>query len=161
MATGWRLGYLYFYDPENSASEIKESIEKMARTRLCANTPAQYAAVEAFKRPRNYTSDMVKKLRKRRDYSFERLMEIEDISCILPDGAFYMFPKINFEGIWRDDKEFVIDVLKNTGICFVYGSGFGNYGINHFRTTFLPPIDTLEEVYDKLVDFINKKVNNR
>lgn len=157
MSTGWRLGYLYFYDPENKIPEVKENIEKLARTRLCANTPAQYAAMEAFKRPRNYTDMMVKKLKKRRDYSYKRLQEIEEISVVKPDGAFYMFPKIKLNGLWKDDKDFVIDILENTGICFVYGSGFGEYGRGHFRTTFLPPIDDLEEVYDKLQRYIKEK----
>ncbi|MHA1339757.1 MAG: aminotransferase class I/II-fold pyridoxal phosphate-dependent enzyme [Promethearchaeota archaeon] len=159
MSTGWRLGYLYFYDPENKVPQIKENIEKLARTRLCANTPAQFAAMEAFIRPRNYTESMVKKLRKRRDYTYKRLQEIEEISVILPDGAFYMFPKIQTNGLWKNDKDFVFDVLENTGVCFVYGTGFGKYGLNHFRTTFLPPIEELEEVYDKLERYIKKKSN--
>jgi alanine-synthesizing transaminase len=157
MSTGWRLGYLYFYDPLNKYPQIKENIEKLARTRLCANTPAQYAAVEAYKKPRNYTDEMVKKLQDRRDYSYKRMLEIPEISCVLPDSTFYMFPKIDLKGIWKDDREFVIDVLKNTGICFVYGSGFGIYGKGHFRTTFLPPLADLEEVYNKLTDFMKKK----
>lgn len=157
MSTGWRLGYLYFYDPENKVPQIKENIEKLARTRLCANTPAQYAAVEAFKRPRNYTESMVAKLKERRDYSYKRMQEIEEISCVLPEGTFYMFPKIKLNGIWKSDKDFVLDVLENTGVCFVYGSGFGQYGKDHFRTTFLPPIEDLTEVYDKLTAYIKKK----
>ncbi|MHA1727818.1 MAG: aminotransferase class I/II-fold pyridoxal phosphate-dependent enzyme [Promethearchaeota archaeon] len=161
MATGWRLGYLYFYDPDNKNPELKESIEKLARIRLCANTPAQYAAIEAFKRPRNHTKDMVSKLLKRRDYSYKRLCEIEQISTVKPDGAFYMFPRIKLNGLWKDDKDFVMDVLENTGICFVYGSGFGKQGINHFRTTFLPPLDILEEVYDKLSEYILKTKSDR
>ncbi|MBD3352144.1 MAG: aminotransferase class I/II-fold pyridoxal phosphate-dependent enzyme [Candidatus Lokiarchaeota archaeon] len=157
MSTGWRLGYLYFYDPENKVPEIKENIEKLARSRLCANTPAQYAAIEAFKRPRNYTKTMVKKLEKRRDYTYKRIKEIEHIDCIKPDGAFYMFPKIELNGLWKDDKEFVLDVLENTGVCFVYGSGFGDYGKDHFRTTFLPPIADLGEVYEKLETYMKAK----
>ncbi|MHA1819514.1 MAG: aminotransferase class I/II-fold pyridoxal phosphate-dependent enzyme [Promethearchaeota archaeon] len=157
MSTGWRLGYLYFYDPEDKIPELKENIEKLARTRLCANTPAQYAAAEAYRRPRNYTEQMVSKLKKRRDYSYKRMSEIEELSVVKPDGAFYMFPKIQTNGLWKNDKDFVIDILKNTGICFVYGSGFGDYGKDHFRTTFLPPLDDLEEVYDKLTHYINKK----
>ncbi len=157
MAPGWRLGYLYFYDPEDRMEGVKESIEKLARTRLCANTPAQYAAIETFKRPRKYTDEMVAKLHKRRDYTMKRLNEIDRISCVNPDGAFYAFPKVELKNLWKNDKDFVLDVLNETGICFVYGSGFGDYGKDHFRTTFLPPIDTLAEVYDKLESYIKKK----
>jgi aspartate/methionine/tyrosine aminotransferase len=59
--------------------------------------------------------------------------------------------------LWKNDKEFILDVLNDTGICFVFGSGFGEFGEDHFRTTFLPPIDTLEEVYDKLERYMKSK----
>lgn len=157
MATGWRLGYLYFYDPELKMEGVMESIERLARTRLCANTPAQYAAIEIFKQPRRHTDEMVVKLHKRRDYTVKRLNEIEQISCVTPDGAFYAFPKVELNNLWKNDKEFILDVLNDTGICFVFGSGFGEFGNDHFRTTFLPPIDTLEEVYDKLERYMKSK----
>lgn len=156
LATGWRLGYLYFYDPENRMSELKEGIEKMMRARLCANSIAQYAAIETFRNPGPHTENMVRKLKERRDYSYKRLRQIEGITCNNPDGAFYLFPKIDFKEFtkWKDDKEFVIDLLRKTGICTVYGSGFGSYGKGHIRITFLPQIETLETVYNLLEDFL-------
>ncbi|MFX1276891.1 MAG: aminotransferase class I/II-fold pyridoxal phosphate-dependent enzyme, partial [Promethearchaeota archaeon] len=156
LATGWRLGYLYYYDPENKISELKENIAKMARARLCANSIAQFAAIEALKNPGTHTEDMVNKLRKRRDYSYKRLRQIEGIQIIKPEGAFYLFPKIEFKEFnkWKNDKEFVIDLLKDTGICIVYGSGFGKYGQDHVRITFLPDLETLEIVYNLLENYL-------
>jgi aspartate/methionine/tyrosine aminotransferase len=156
LATGWRLGYLYYYDPENKITELKENIAKMARARLCANSIAQYAAIEALKNPGTHTDEMVNKLRKRRDYSYKRLRQIEGVSIVRPEGAFYLFPKIDFSEFkqWKDDKEFVINLLKDTGICLVYGSGFGKYGKDHARITFLPDLDTLEIVYNLLEDYL-------
>ena len=156
LATGWRMGYIYYHDQGNKLAELKEGIEKMARARLCANSIAQYAAIEAIKNPGPHTDDMVKKLKERRDYSYKRLRKIEGISCNNADGAFYLFPKIDFKEFtkWKDDKEFVIDLLKKTGICTVFGSGFGTYGKDHFRITFLPDLDTLEIVYNLLEGFL-------
>jgi aspartate/methionine/tyrosine aminotransferase len=156
LATGWRLGYLYYYDPENKITELKESIAKMARARLCANSIAQYAAIEALKNPGTHTDAMVSKLRQRRDYSFKRLRQIEGVHVNNADGAFYIFPKIDFNEFskWKNDKEFVVDLLKSTGVCTVYGSGFGNYGKNHVRLTFLPDLDTLEIVYNIIEDYL-------
>ncbi|MBN1215421.1 MAG: aminotransferase class I/II-fold pyridoxal phosphate-dependent enzyme [Candidatus Lokiarchaeota archaeon] len=156
LATGWRLGYVYYYDRNKQLVELKQSIEKMARARLCANSIAQYAAIEALKNPGSHTDEMVKKLKERRDYSYKRLVEIEGISCNRPDGAFYLFPKLDFNILnkWKNDKDFVINLLKETGICTVYGSGFGNYGINHLRMTFLPNLEKLEIIYDLLVKFV-------
>ncbi|MFX1338614.1 MAG: aminotransferase class I/II-fold pyridoxal phosphate-dependent enzyme [Promethearchaeota archaeon] len=156
LATGWRMGYIYYHDLRNKLVEIKEAVEKMARARLCANSIAQYAAIEAIKNPGPHTDEMVKKLRERRDYSYKRLKQIEGLTCNNADGAFYLFPKINFKEFskWKNDKEFVIDLLKNTGICTVFGSGFGTYGKDHFRITFLPDLNTLEIVYNLLEDFL-------
>ena len=161
MATGWRLGYMYFLDPDGQMEELKLNIEKLARTRLCANTPAQYAAIESYKKPQDHTAKMVSILRKQRDYSMKRIQELDLITCVEPDGAFYMFPKINLNGIWKDDREFVLDLLQETGVCFVYGSGFGEYGKGHFRSTFLPPIEELGEVFDKINVYIKKKMNHK
>lgn len=157
MATGWRLGYMYFLDPEGKITELKSNIEKLARTRLCANTPAQFAAIESYKKPQDHTQKMVSVLREQRDYFLKRIKEIDMMSCVEPDGAFYAFPKLELNGIWKNDKEFVLDLLEETGVCFVYGSGFGEYGKNHIRSTFLPPIEELEEVFDKLQNYIQKK----
>ncbi|MFX1393251.1 MAG: aminotransferase class I/II-fold pyridoxal phosphate-dependent enzyme [Promethearchaeota archaeon] len=156
LATGWRIGYLYYHDPENKLKALKEGIEKLARARLCANSIAQYAAIEALKNPGTHTDEMVKKLRVRRDYSYKRLRQIEGIKCVNAQGAFYLFPKIDFSEFtkWKDDKEFVIDLVKNTGVCGVYGSGFGNFGKQHVRFTFLPDLDTLEIVYNLIEDFL-------
>lgn len=156
MATGWRLGYLYYHDPKGNLDELKKGIENLARARLCANSVAQFAAIETLKNPGPHTEEMVNKLRQRRDYSYDRLRKIEGLTCNVPQGAFYMFPKIDIEGFgkWKDDKEFTIDLLKKTGICGVYGSGFGEYGKDHFRFTFLPELDTLEKVYDLLEEFL-------
>ena len=67
-----------------------------------------------------------------------------------------MFPRIDFKEFdkWDNDKDFIIDLLRNTGICGVYGSGFGSYGKDHIRLTFLPDLQTLEKVYDLLEDFL-------
>jgi aspartate/methionine/tyrosine aminotransferase len=156
LATGWRLGYMYYHDPENKLEELKEGIAKMARARLSASSIAQYAAIQILKNPGTHTKEMVAKLKERRDYSFERLKKIEGITCVKPNGAFYLFPRFDFNEFkkWNDDKEFVIDLLKTTGICTVYGSGFGEYGKDHVRFTFLPTKDVLKTVYDQLEEFI-------
>ena len=99
---------------------------------------------------------MVKKLRERRDYSYKRLRQIEGLTCNNADGAFYLFPKIDFKEFskWKNDKDFVIGLLKETGICTVYGSGFGNYGRDHIRLTFLPDLETLEIIFNLFEDYL-------
>ena len=159
LMTGWRLGYVYFTgQDEQTLEELREHVTKEARIRLSANTPVQKAAVEALRGPQNYISRMVEKLRKRRDYAHKRLNEIDGISCAEPKGAFYFFPKVDGIGSkWVNDMAFVRDLLENTGIVFVHGSGFGSaYGSGHFRGVFLPPIETLEKTFDRLEHFMMK-----
>jgi len=156
LATGWRLGYLYYHDPENQLEELKEGIAKLARARLSASSIAQYAAIEILKNPGTHTREMVNMLKERRDYSYNRLRKIEGITCVKPNGAFYLFPKIDFTEFkkWKDDTDFTIDLLEKTGICGVYGSGFGDYGKEHIRFTFLPQIEILEKVYNLFEEFV-------
>ena len=156
LITGWRLGYLYYHDPNNKLIELKNGINKLARARLSASSIAQFAAIEILRTPSDHTVQMVRKLKERRDYSYNRIRQIEGLYCVKPNGAFYIFPKLDLKGLrkWKNDKEFVIDLLKTTGICSVYGSGFGNYGNEHIRLTILPNTEILEEVYNKIESFI-------
>jgi alanine-synthesizing transaminase len=156
LATGWRLGYLYFHDPEEKLGELKESVKKETRIRLCSNTPVQKAGVAALNGPQDHIPLLVEKLRQRRDYAWKRLNEIPGISCAKPQGAFYTFSKIEEIGHrWSSDLDFVKDVLENAGVLLVHGSGFcTTYGAGHFRGVFLPPIETLENAFDRLEHFM-------
>ncbi|MFX0096183.1 MAG: aminotransferase class I/II-fold pyridoxal phosphate-dependent enzyme [Candidatus Hodarchaeota archaeon] len=159
LVPGWRLGYMYFHDPEEKISELREHIEKEGRIRLCASAPAQHAGIVALKGPQDHVKELVDKLRKRRDLTYKRLNEIEGLSCAEPKGAFYAFPKIEVLGnSWKDDKDFVLDLLAETGVVVVFGSGFcETYGAGHFRMVFLPPPETLESAFDKIEAFIRSK----
>ncbi|MDH7478319.1 MAG: aminotransferase class I/II-fold pyridoxal phosphate-dependent enzyme [Candidatus Bathyarchaeota archaeon] len=158
LMTGWRLGYVYFQDQKGELQEVKQCVEKEARIRLCANTPVQKAGVAALNGPQDHIRDMVKKLKERRDHSIKRLNEIDGISCTKPEGAFYVFPKIHEVGQkWRTDLEFVLELLKETGVLLVHGSGFDpNYGAGHVRGVFLPPLETLEEAFNRIEEFMRK-----
>jgi alanine-synthesizing transaminase len=127
------------------------------RLRLCANHPCQLAVLEALKGPQEHWDTTREKLRARGDFAFKRLNEIDGISTTKPKGAFYIFPKI-LSKKWRTDKEFVLDVLYNTHVLFVHGSGFDpTYGSGHFRCVFLPPVEVLSDAFDRLDNFMKGK----
>jgi len=160
--TGLRLGYMYFKGAEGELDELRQGIEKECRIRLCANTPVQKAGAAALNGPQDHIKGVVEKLRERRDYSCKRLNEIEGISTSKPEGAFYIFPKIVDVGTrWKTDMEFVIDLLKQTGVLIVNGSGFDPlYGKGHARAVFLPPIPELEQAFNALEKFMEKRKKN-
>jgi len=159
LMTGWRLGYMYFHDPNGELKELKDCVEKETRIRLCANTPVQKAGIAALRGSQGHIAEMVKKLRERRDYSLKRLNEIEGISCTKPEGAFYVFPKVEGVGSrWETDEEFARQLLEKTGVLVVHGSGFDpTYGSGHFRAVILPPMETLEKAFDLLERFMSRQ----
>jgi aspartate/methionine/tyrosine aminotransferase len=157
--TGLRLGYVYFKGKNGELDELRQGIEKECRIRLCANTPVQKAGAAALNGPQDHIKGVVEKLRERRDYSWKRLNEIEGLSCTKPQGAFYIFPKVQGVGTrWKTDLEFVIELLRETGVLIVNGSGFDPvYGAGHARLVFLPPLETLEFAFNELERFMKKK----
>ncbi len=161
--TGWRLGYIYFKGEGKKLDQLREGVEKECRIRICANTPVQIAATAALNGPQDFVQDIVDRLRQRRDFAWKRLNEIQGISTTKPEGAFYIFPKIHDVGsIWKTDMEFVVDLLKQTGVLIVNGSGFDPfYGKGHARAVFLPPIEELDEAFNALEGFMKKRKNNK
>jgi len=160
LVPGWRIGYILFHH-SGELDEIQDAFMRIARSRLCANSVCQRACIKALKGPQNHIETMKQKLKKRRDFAHKRLNEIEGISTAKPEGAFYIFPKIEAmkKDIWKNDKEFVLDLLHETHVLVVHGSGFcSTYGKNHFRAVILPRLETLETAFDKLEQFMNKKL---
>ncbi len=156
LMTGWRCGYIAMNSNSKKLAGFREDIPKLARVRIAANMPVQIAAVQALRGPQTHIPKMVDKLRARRDYVVKRLNSMA-MHCKVPRGAFYVFPKIDLGTRWKDDQQFVIDLLKSTGVLTVHGSGFGStYGSGHFRIVYLAPEEILEKAMDKLERFMSK-----
>jgi len=103
----------------------------------------------------DFLKEYTEKIKKRQDFANKRLNEIEGISCVKPEATFYAFPRIELE--IESDKEFVLDLLRETGVCVVFGEGFGQKpGTHHFRIVALPSIEILGEAFDMLEGFIKK-----
>ena len=155
LMSGWRCGYVCMNSASKKLDVLRKNIPKLTRVRISTNLPVQIAAVEALRGPQGHIADMVQKLRRRRDYTVKRLNAIKGISCRMPRGAFYVFPKIDLDHRWKDDQHFVIDLLNNTGVLTVHGSGFGTaFGASHFRIVYLPKEETLEQAIDNLEYFL-------
>lgn len=157
LAPGWRVGYAYFHDINGELNPLYEAMMKQARVRICLNATAQVASIAALQSDGSHLVETMKRMRQRRDLIFKRLNEIDSISTRLPEAAFYIMPKIDLRGRWENDTEFVKDVLRQTGVVFVPGSGFGaEHGANHFRSVFLPPPDMINEAMNRLEQFMQR-----
>ena len=159
---GWRIGYTMFKHT-GQLDQIQDAFMRIARSRLCANSVCQQACIEALRGPQDHIEQINEKLRKRRDFSYKRLNEIDGISTAKPDGAFYIFPKIEamHKGLWKNDKEFVLDLLQEAHVLVVNGSGFcATYGKDHFRAVILPPMETLEKAFDAMDGFMKKRLKH-
>lgn len=153
LSTGWRVGWAIFKDYNGILTEIKEACLKQLRLRISANSVMQEGAVAALNGPQDHMDTVSTKLKKRRDFIYTRLNEIEGISTEKPEGAFYIFPKVDCD----DDKAFVLDVLEHAHVLFVHGTGFGPYGKGHFRSIFLAPIETLDKAMNAVEEFMRKR----
>ena len=154
LMSGWRIGYIAFNN-SSKLDALREHLPKLARVRIATNHPVQHAALESLRGPQNYISDFVSELKQRRDLVVKRLNSISGLSCPMPKGSFYAFPKIE-NNPYSTDKKFVLELLKQKGVLTVHGSGFGTqYGSGHFRLVFLPSIDTLNSALDKIESFVS------
>ena len=155
LMTGWRLGYIYVKGDE----KVKEAIRKTARSRLGVCTPIQRAAIAALRGPLTHLEKFKRELIKRRNLMSKLLAESEFFSLVKPKAAFYVFPRLNFRGPWRSEKEMVKELLVEEKVYVVHGSGFGPGGEWHMRLVFLPPPDVIEEGVGRIVRFLERHVS--
>ena len=154
LMSGWRIGYIGF-NRSKKLEPLLQNLPKLGRVRISTNLPVQYAALESLRGPQNYVTEFVSEMKKRRDFVVKRLNSIPGLSCSNPKGAFYAFPKIE-NNPYKSDEEFVMGLLKKTGVLTVHGSGFGTaYGSGHFRVVFLPDLDTLGFAMDEIERFVS------
>lgn len=156
MVPGFRIGWGVVSGNRARLNDFIEAINKILRSRLCANHPQQFAIPAALDSNNEHLIEVMQKLTRRRDITVDMLNAVDGISCVKPEGAFYAFPKLDI----KDDALFVSKLIKETGVIVVPGSGFGQKpGTSHFRAVFLPQENILEKAYKSIGDFFLKYKN--
>lgn len=155
MLSGWRVGWMRFTHPAQMRDLIV-AITRLASGRLCSPTPAQYAVRPALEGSKDFVLDFVNTIRNRRDFTIERVRSIEGLSCSVPAAAFYTMIKAdNLDQ--RTDEQFVLDLLNETGILVVHGSGFGcDSRDGYFRLVYLADEKTLNTAFNGIRRFMQK-----
>lgn len=158
-ACGYRAGWMVISGDKSVARDYIEGINMLANMKLGSNVPGQYAIQTALG---GYQSinDLVKeggRLRRQRDLAYELITAIPGVTCVKPQAALYMFPKLDPKMYpIDDDRQFFMEVLKATRVMLVQGSGFNYPGNHHFRIVFLPHEDDLREAINRLATFLQQ-----
>jgi len=152
LAPGWRAGWMAVGSTPRLDGALA-AIKKLADGRLCSAGPMQYAVVAALEGDRSHQDIFRKELRARATLTTTRLNAIEGMHCVAPRGAFYAMPQLTLPP-GRTDADYVLGLLRATGILCVYGSGFGTDPADgFFRVVFLAPPDELNSIYDDIRTF--------
>lgn len=157
---GFRAGWMMVSGRKQHAADFIEGLDMLASMRLCSNVQGQYAiqtAMGGYQSMKDLTSQKGR-LYKQREMAVSRLNAIKGISCTMPQGAFYCFPKIDPEVYpIKDDMSFMMDLLIEENVLMVQGTGFNWDKPDHFRLVFLPNLHDLEDAMDRLDRFFAKK----
>ncbi|OQS39959.1 pyridoxal phosphate-dependent aminotransferase [Chromobacterium haemolyticum] len=156
-ACGYRAGWMILSGEKKHAKDYIEGLNMLASMRLCANVPAQFAIQTALG---GYQSidDLVApggRLARQRDLAHKLLTDIPGVSCVKPQGALYLFPKLDPKVYpIGDDQQFILELLQEEKVLLVQGSGFNWIAPDHFRVVFLPNLDDLVEAIGRIARFL-------
>lgn len=152
LAPGWRGGWMAV-GRSPRLDEALAAIKKLADGRLCSPGPMQYAVEAALRGDRSHQTSFVRALRLRADLTMSRLGASPDLTCVAPQAAFYVMPQVRLPP-GKTDEDFVLGLLRDTGILCVYGSGFGMAADQgFFRIVYLGSPEELGAIYDDLVQY--------
>jgi aspartate/methionine/tyrosine aminotransferase len=154
LVPGWRAGYVAFKH-EGELAEIREGVLKQARSRLSASYPVQVALARALQAHAPHLPELRRRLKERAELVVKRVAETENLSLAAPRGAFYALVGVP-RNPWPTDKEWVLHLLREEKVLVVHGSGFGMSAAGHFRSVILPPPETLNEAFDRIVRFADR-----
>jgi alanine-synthesizing transaminase len=161
---GYRAGWLVVSGDKKPAADYIEGLNMLSNMRLCANVPGQWAIQTALG---GYQSinDLVGeggRLRKQRDLAYELITAIPGVTCVKPQAALYMFPRLDPKVYpIKDDQQFFLELLQETKVMLVQGTGFNWKTTDHFRIVFLPHEDDLREAISRIAKFLENYRNRK
>jgi len=152
LAPGWRSGWMAVGRTDR-LDEVLGGVKKLADGRLCSNGPMEHAIEAALNGDRSHEAGFRAALRERAELTTRRLNAIDGMRAVAPSAAFYAMPQVTLPpGV--TDEDYVLALLRATGVLCVYGSGFGTRPEDgFFRVVFLASPAELSEIYDLMADF--------
>ncbi|WP_332774814.1 pyridoxal phosphate-dependent aminotransferase [Polaromonas sp.] len=154
---GYRAGWLVVSGDKKRARDYIEGLNMLSNMRLCANVPGQWAiqtALGGYQSINDLTGEGGR-LRRQRDLAYELITAIPGVSCVKPQAALYMFPRLDPKVYpIADDQQFFMELLQETRVMLVQGTGFNWSATDHFRIVFLPHEDDLREAIGRIAKFL-------
>jgi aspartate aminotransferase len=151
--TGWRIGYAA------GPVEIIKAISKIqSQSTSNPSSISQAAAVEALNGTQDFIKVRASSFKERRDFVVSNLNNIKGLSCLNPEGAFYVFPScknlLNKKTKFKTDTDFVQKLLEQANVAVVQGSAFGLPG--YFRISYATSMENLKKAMDRIKSFCEK-----
>ncbi len=152
LAPGWRTGWLSI-GRSPRLDDVAAAIRKLADGRLCSTVPMQYAVTAALTGDKSHQGKFRTDLKLRATLTADALRAMPGVTCMTPTAGFYAMPRIPLPP-GRTDEEYVLGLLRATGVLVVYGSGFGlPASEGYLRIVFLASPEELTEVYRLMADY--------
>ncbi|MBS0339687.1 MAG: pyridoxal phosphate-dependent aminotransferase [Proteobacteria bacterium] len=156
---GYRAGWLVVSGDKSAASDYIEGLNMLSNMKLCANVPGQWAIQTALGGYQSINELVGEggRLRRQRDLAYELITAIPGVSCVKPQAALYMFPKLDPKVYpVEDDRQFFLELLRETKVMLVQGTGFNWDAPDHFRIVFLPHEEDLREAIGRIARFLER-----
>lgn len=161
---GYRAGWMVVSGPKKQAQDYIEGLNMLANMKLCSNVPGQWAiqtALGGYQSINDLTCEGGR-LRRQRDMAYDLITAIPGVTCVKPSAALYMFPRLDPKVYpIKDDRQFFLELLKETKVMLVQGTGFNWAEPDHFRIVFLPHEEDLREAIGRIAKFLENYRNNR
>ena len=156
---GFRAGWMVVSGDKTKAQDYIEGLNMLSSMRLCANVPGQWAIQTALGGYQSINELVGEggRLRRQRDLAYDLITQIPGLTCVKPEAALYLFPRLD-PAIYPidDDQAFVAEFLQEEKVLLVQGSGFNWVKPDHFRLVFLPNEDILREAIMRLGRFLKR-----
>jgi aspartate/methionine/tyrosine aminotransferase len=147
--TGWRLGYGVMPAP------LAEQVAKLqTNCNSCTASFSQIAGISALTGPQTEVEVMNREFRKRRDIVVAGLNKIKNVHCLVPDGAFYVFP--NVAGAGLKSSELADRILNEAGVAVLSGTSFGSFGEGFIRISYANSIENINKALERMRDFFDQ-----
>jgi len=154
---GYRSGWMVISGDKKRARDYIEGLNMLSSMRLCANVPGQWAIQTALGGYQTINDLICEggRLRRQRDLAYELISAIPGVTCHKPSAGLYMFPKLDPKMYpIEDDQQFVLELLEQTRVLLVQGTGFNWPQPDHFRIVFLPHEEDLREAISRIAKFL-------